>query len=234
MNLANNFIPKPYECEYCFRSFSQEKTLISHNCEKKRRMLNKDDPESRLGFFSYQRFYQLTSKHAKNKKTYKDFAYSKFYSSFVRFGRHLVQTNPLNTEEFIDFLIKKNVPLENWIKEHVYETYVKEKIKNELPLVGFERTIHYIKEWSQINNEDWLDFFKKINPNLACFSIASGRISPWVFYNAQTSNLLFERFNSEQLKIIAQIAPPPQWKIKFINNKKDTQTIKNTLEEFGL
>jgi hypothetical protein len=57
-----------FKCQYCEVSFKSEKTIMVHVCEPKRRWMNKDEKYSRLAFFAYNRFYEITQ--AAGGKTY--------------------------------------------------------------------------------------------------------------------------------------------------------------------
>ncbi len=75
-----NVIPKQCRCEFCSREFSDELRLINHVCEKKRRWFQKDQPQGRIAFLAWSRFYELNSQFAGNKKKkgYREFIDSKY------------------------------------------------------------------------------------------------------------------------------------------------------------
>ena len=50
---------KPYTCEYCGSSFTKEKTLSVHMCEKKRRRLQKDEKRVQTGYYAFKTFVQV-------------------------------------------------------------------------------------------------------------------------------------------------------------------------------
>ena len=60
-------VEQPFTCVHCTKSFMQEKTLVAHMCERKRRVLRKDEKRVQMGFFAYNRFYQLTQAAKKQK-----------------------------------------------------------------------------------------------------------------------------------------------------------------------
>ena len=53
---------KPFTCPYCGASFTREKTLAVHMCEKKRRHFQKDEKRVQIGFLTFNRFYKLCQK----------------------------------------------------------------------------------------------------------------------------------------------------------------------------
>ena len=55
-------------CRFCGKAFTRERTLSSHMCEKKRRWMSKDDPESRIAFNVWVNFMKYVSPNTKKEK----------------------------------------------------------------------------------------------------------------------------------------------------------------------
>jgi hypothetical protein len=233
---VNNKTLRPHVCEYCARSFKEELSLINHSCEKKRRWFSKDDPPVRIAFMAWTRFYELNAHltKASAKRTFKDFMDSPYYIAFVKFGRHLIALNVIDSAKFIDYVIKNNLPLDNWTHDKVYEQYVQDLLKTESPETALERNIQLMQTWGEEFNEPWNDFFKKVAPSQAAAWVASGRLSPWVMYNADSAEQLLDRCGPEQLAMITKFAKPAQWKIRFNKNKDGADWIRTTLRSAGL
>lgn len=221
-----------FKCEFCKKSFKQERTLVSHVCEKKRRWLYKDEKYSRLAFHTYQKFYAL-SMRSKKPKTFEEFIDSKYYSSFIKFGHHLTDINPLEVEGFIEFLIKTQTKIEDWTKDWVYETWVRELTKKESPDKAVTRSIQLMEQWSRETEEPWQEFFRKVSTVQATKLIRTGRLSPWLLY-AGPGQVLFERMTDEQLGLIKEWINPIYWQMKIRDHKEEVDFIKNVLAEAGV
>ena len=137
-----------FKCKYCGREFSTERTLGVHMCSQKRRFVDKDLTHVRLAFRTYQKFYEINMQQAKT-KTYEEFASSKFYQGFVKFGRKMVKEELLEPENFAEYLIRESVALKDWTKDSVYDVYLKELIKKEPAQRGIERSIKCMEQWAQ-------------------------------------------------------------------------------------
>lgn len=226
---------RPHQCNFCGRGFARESTLIGHVCEKKRRWMNKDEQYVRLGFQAWNRFYSLTQTFKQGKiRTYEDFIESKFYTAFTKFGRHILNINAIRPEEFIDFVIKTNVRLDDWTKDYIYEIYVRELSKKEPADIAVERNILLMQQWSLETGEDWTDFFKKVNTQLATSWIRAGRLSPWLLYSVDSSRDLFDRLTEEQLGMLEESLNPPFWKMKLKQNQDDVKFIKKIFRKAGM
>jgi len=224
-----------HQCEFCKRTFIRENTFFSHACEKRRRWLRKEDPEVRLGFNSWLRFYELNTKTKKeNKRTFRDFIDSRYYIAFIKFGRYVIESKVINSDKYLDFLIKNTVPIDDWVKDSFYQVYIEDLLRSESPENALRRNIELMHEWSCETGESLNDFFTKVNPLLATSWIISGKISPWVLYNSENSKKLFDRCGEEQLQLIVDRTKPHLWKLRFEHNKDGTNWIKKTLQEAGI
>lgn len=225
-----------HACEFCNRKFTTERYLINHSCEKKRRWFQRDEPHARFGFLAWNRFYTISQKHnvSVKKHSHRHFIDSAFYTAFVKFGRHIVDLDAINPERYIDFVIKANIPIDQWCNDFVYEQYVRELTKKETAEDALERNILLMQQWSNETGENWQDFFKKVNTNQAVAWLKSGRLSPWILYNAATAEQLFARCTPEQLGLIKQYAPTAVWKIKFGKNQHSVKFLQDMMQQAGL
>lgn len=229
-------IPKQCRCEFCKREFSDEGHLINHVCEKKRRWFQKDQPQGRIAFLAWSRFYELNNAlvSKKNKKTYKEFIESKFYLAFSRFARHLLDTAAPEPERFIDYVIKNNLPIDKWTHDKVYEEYVKDLIKRESPEQALERAIVLMREWGHQHDMQWFDFFREVNTNQLARWVQTGRISPWVLYNARSAEDALSRCTPEQVSMMAAMAPVAQWGSRFKTDAEGATFVRDMLRKAGL
>lgn len=222
-----------YFCEFCKCTYARELTFINHKCEKKRRWLMRDDLEARLAFMAWHRFYELNGSHGK-KPMVRDFIDSKYYTSFIKYARYLIDLNVIDTAEYTDYVIKNNLPLPKWIEDATYIKFVYNFLKNESPESALYRNIELMQNWSKQNDEPWYDFFRKVSPTQATAWIMSGRISPWVLFNTDSAEILLNRCGPEQINLIQQYTIPNIWKIKFDRDKDGADWIRNTLRSAGL
>ena len=224
-----------FQCRFCKKEFVRERTIINHLCEQRRRWTNKDEHYVRLGFHTWLRWYEITgtNRHKKT-RTYEDFMKSKYYIAFTKFGKHVADTNMVNPKQFIEFVIKRNIKLDDWCKNTVYETYVRDVCKREDVQTAVERVVILATEWAEEHREDWTDFFRKVSPGLALKWIVNGRISPWILLNAKTSPELLNKMDTIQLQLVNEFADPGFWKLKMNKNPKDQQFVTDILGAYEI
>lgn len=221
---------RDHECKFCNKGFSTERTLSAHMCPKKRRWTDRNTPGAKLGFRVFQRFYELSTSSTKP-KTEMEFIKSQYYTAFVKFGRFLIEINPIDAEGFITFVIEKSIPLDKWTRTEAYESYLFEFIQKERPERAIERTIISMSEWAKDNESVYNEFFQKVHPVEATFMIKSGHISPWVLYLADSAEYLFNRLNDEQGTIIGTVIDPEFWQKEFSRRRDDVRFIRGILKE---
>ena len=207
--------------------------MLAHICEKKRRFMQRDEKPVKMGFSSYQRYFERAMCR-KKLPTYEMFARNKLYTAFVRFGRYLMNINAVNPLGFIDFLIKVDAGIDRWEHPDYYETYMRELTKTELPYEALERNMKLMQSWEIDSGEHWTDFFRKVAPSQATLWIRSGRISPWVLLTAPSAEELFARLSPEQDEIVTGLIDVDFWRIKINNHAADVAVIQQELEKAGI
>lgn len=222
-----------HKCEYCKKEFVKESTLANHLCVKKRRWQQKDEKGVRIGFMVWKRFYELKMPKGQQDFNYEDFMETSLYSIFVRFGRHLEKLNAIHPDRYIDFLIKHNVKVDDWCKEYPYESYLREFIAMETPEQALERSLHVMEEWGETEKEDYLNFFSKINTNVAVAWIQNGKISPWMILCVPSSVNLLNRFTEEQKVMTSRFLEPRRWKAQIKRHQEEFDNIREVLKEIG-
>jgi hypothetical protein len=202
-------------------------------CVKKRRHMEINSSGSRFGFRAFQRFFALTMK-SKHPKTVDEFINSPYYTDFAKFGNHLDNLRPVYIEKYIDYVILNGVKLKDWTKDFVYDVYVEDLVKKEPATSATERTITEIITWCEKNDAEFSKFFSTITANEAAYLIKTGRISPWVFYLADSADNLRTRFNEDHEKMIGDVIEPGTWMKKFKKDTDEVEYIKELLVQAGL
>jgi hypothetical protein len=226
-------VDQPFNCVHCGKSFIKEKTLFAHMCEPKRRAMQKDEKRVQAGFIAFNRFYQLTQ-NCRVQKTYEEFCKSSYYNAFVKFGSFLTNVNPLYPDKFIDFVIRSGVKLDHWARDELYDKYLFDMIKVEPVENAVQRTVQTMMEWADVSQADFSHYFLYVNLNRAVHDIRNGKISPWVILNCKGGKDMLQKFNDDQLDMIAPAFDLPYWLKKFKNIPADVVLVKEICKEAGI
>jgi len=176
----------------------QEKTLVAHMCERKRRALQKDEKRVQAGFMAFNRWWQL-AQGARKLKTYEEFCDTSYYNAFVKFGSFLNNVNPLYPEKFIDFVIKSGVKLDHWCRDELYDQYLVETLKVEPVESAVQRSIQTMMEWGDEHNAEFAHYCNYVSLNRAVYDIRNGKISPWIVLNSKSGKQMVQKMSDEQL-----------------------------------
>lgn len=226
-------VDQPNQCVHCQKKFVLPRTLISHMCEQKRRVLQQNEKRVQAGFMAFNRFFQL-SQGAKKPKTYEEFCKTSYYNAFVKFGSFVNNVNPLYPDKFIDYVIKSGVRLDNWCRDELYEKYLYDIIKVEPVDAAVQRTISTMVDWGSVNAAAYEHYFNYVNLNRAVYDIKNGNISCWIMLNCVSGKTMLEKFTDDQLDMIAPALDMPHWIRKFKDSPADVAMIKEICREIGI
>lgn len=228
-----SLVDQPYKCVHCGKSFMQEKTLVAHMCEKKRRALQRDEKRVQAGYLAFNRFWQI-AQGGKKQKTYEEFCDTSYYNAFVKFGSFINNVNPLYPTKFIDYVIKSGIKLDHWCRDELYEKYLFEVIKTEPVESSVQRSLQTMMEWADEHGAEFSHYFNYVSLNKAVHDIRNGHISPWVILNTVTGQAMIRNMNDEQLEMIAPAFDIPFWLRKFKEVPADIALVKEICRAAGI
>lgn len=225
-------IKTDHVCKFCEKSFRRPESLAVHVCEQKKRYQDQNEPGVRLGFQAYLRFYEMTQGSAKL-KTFDDFARSPYYTAFVKFGRHCISINAVNTSRFVDWVVEKNKKIDHWCKDSTYTEYLTEYMRRESVPDALTRAVEHSIKWAETHNHPASDFLRYGNSNAITYAVSTGRVSAWILYNCESGQRFLDELDQEQLGIIWPWIDPEFWQKKFRDYPADQEYAKDILAKAG-
>ena len=226
------FKPGNHICKYCGQGFVRESTLQVHQCEPKRRDQQRGEKGVVIGFQTWLRFYELTQGSAKL-KTYDDFCSNNFYNAFVKFGRHCVAISAINVKQFMDYVLKNQIKIDNWCKDKVYEEYLYTLLRQESSTDALERSIITMQEWAEETGNELNEYFMKVSANRFVQHILNGRISCWTIYCCDNGIDKFNSLSEEQVTLLLPWIDPEFWTKKLKDYAADTEMTRHILAQAG-
>jgi hypothetical protein len=210
----------------------QEKTLVAHMCERKRRALQKDEKRVRAGYMAFNRFWQLAQ--GGKTKTYNEFCDTSYYNAFVKFGSFINNINALYPDKFVDWVIKSGTKLDHWCRDELYEKYLFDVLKTEPVESAVQRSLQTMMEWGDNHNAEFSHYFNYVSLNKAVHDIRNGNISPWVILNTVSGKEMVQKMSDEQLNMISPAFDVPFWLKKFRAVPADVALVKEICDEAGI
>lgn len=157
-----------YKCHCCGKVLKTEIGFKKHFCEYQKRFVEIESHNWMEKWLKMKTVFRIHVKKDRNKEYY-DILHSSFYTQFVTFLQWCDKTQIINYTEYLEFLKRKKYPMKQWYNDNVYNEYIKDYLKNELPSLANERSEKYLKD-----NNITLD---NISPNNLYFGLLSGNIS---------------------------------------------------------
>jgi hypothetical protein len=229
---ANKIRSGNYICKYCSQGFVRESTLQVHMCEPKRRDKQRSEKGVVIGFQTWLRFCELTQGSAKL-KTYEDFCNNSFYNAFVKFGRYCVGISAVNVNQFIEYVLKKQIKIDNWCKDNIYEEYLFNLLRSENSNDALERSIITMQQWSEETNNPITSYFTTVSANRFIQHILNGRVSCWAIYCCDAGIAKLETLSEEQVTMIIPWIDPEFWQRKLYDYPADAELTKHILSQAG-
>ena len=222
-----------FKCPYCEKVYKLEKPFLNHVCKQKKRYFEKDTKAARLAFAAFTRFHEV---HYKGRvlPTYEKFMQSTLYEAFLSFGKYILDIDALAPQDYIDYMVRSQVPIDRWCRDAEYEKYVAQLAMKESPDRALERTCLLMQEWALKEGADSADFFRVLSPSRAAMWIKSGRISPWVLLNCSSGAELLGRLTDEQMMLVSSALNINMWKGKFARHPVEVNDLRAALEATGL
>ena len=218
-----------FKCEYCGKSFKQERTIFAHMCRDKKRWLQKDDQHVKIGLTYFNEWYRIAM-GTNGKKDYREFMKSQYYGAFVRFGMYILETRVLAPERYLSWLIEKKKPVDIWCKDSVYNEYLAEQSKRETAERALERFVIHADRWSERTGHHWSRYWTEVSIHALVNDIKMGKISPWVFLGYQPAKDRLDELPSEMLSEVADTIDLGFWQRKIDLNKPTVKWIEEILE----
>lgn len=222
-----------YKCKFCRKEFARENTLSSHMCEPKRRIAAKDDKQNRIAYMSWLQFRQYTIANTKKDKPYEDFADSRYYTSFMKLSKYMIDLK-LDCNDFVKFLLKHSVKINDWTKNFVHEEYIRDKLKSETVDRAVERSILHMKTWAENTGNSWQEYFIKVPPAQAIHDFKTGRLSPWCTFATDQGSRLIDRLEPGQVVDLIEFLDAKPWRARVKRQAADAAWVQEVFNQAGI
>jgi hypothetical protein len=221
-------------CDHCNRSFVKPSTLANHMCEQKRRWTEKDRPANRIGYSAWLKFYKQFQPTSKKNKEYRDFSKSAYYTAFVKYGTYCADVSVVNPHNYVDWLLKEKVSIDNWASDKHYGRYLIEYLKIEDSMDAVKRSVETLLKIAEKENLNVGDVLRYSNANKICHLVMGGHLSPWLLFNSESGQYFLSSVNQNQTEMIFEYINPDLWNIKFMRDKETLKEVQMILKAAGI
>jgi hypothetical protein len=194
-------------------------------------MLAKDTKQNRIAYQSWLLFRRLTIANIKHDKQYEEFITNRYFTDFMKLSKHIIDLGIEDPEGFVKFVIMNSVPIRDWQKAVVYETYIKDRTKKETVERAAERSILNMTAWAEKTKNDLTDYFVQVSTPEAVQDIRMGRISPWCLFATDQGSRLVDRLEPGQVQQLVDYMEPLSWRAKVKRQQQDAEWIQKVFNK---
>lgn len=222
-----------FVCPFCQREFSREKTITSHLCEQRRRFDQKDSKFARYG---YEAFVEIQCKFfgKQSKKSEEDFRKSDFYLACVRWGHFVLDIHVLDVKQYLSWLLIKNIPIDQWDKDEIYDFWLQYYVFVESAWDAFERSITKMTVWGKETGKPYEKYFSEAGDARILTDVRKGWISGWAVFNCKSGREWLNNLAQGDLELVWLWLDPSRWKIQFAKFPDEVEKISAICKEAAL
>lgn len=225
--------PKTIKCEFCEKRIPSEE-FENHLCPKMKRLKDKNKKEFITGFFAYKVFKKFNSvRKLKAEPTIEDFVKFRNYNSFLKFGKRYSFLGVKEVEQFMLWICKNQIHTKVWLEVKTYDNWLIKKSINEDPIDASESAIQLMLLWENTTGNNWFDFFREVNTEIALEFVSSGKLSPWLLFSG-IANSLLERMSDSQLDRLTSKLNIDVWTQQITDHYDELNHIKEVYKEYGI
>lgn len=203
------------KCNFCERTFTQPKRFASHMCETKRRFIEKDSRAGQMAYELFQRFQKFHRIRQTKKDPLMTFLNSRHYRAFKTLAEFFLQTKPLDTNEYFEYLMQSNTPFRKWTSEDFYSEWVRGKIMMEDADSAVARSIETLLEFASERGISLNEVYHHLTGNRLSLWLRTGRISPWFIVLSKDPTILLDKLEPEMLSSLEDIINPLFWRMRY-------------------
>lgn len=220
-----------FPCQWCNKTFSKETILINHFCEQRRRHNQKDTPYGRYGFKAYSAIKK--SMQSKTVLTEEEFRQCDFYLACMRWARYVIDSKCLKPFVYLDWLLKNNIPIDQWTNDTIYTRWTQFYTLDEDPWIAFERGMETIVNWGATQGKDVSEYFKQVN-GVVLTDVQNVKISGWMIYCSKSGKNWLSSLENGDLELVWPWLNASKWNIKLEKYKDVMEDISTICDEAGL
>lgn len=229
-------IPKFHQCDFCSKTFANEKNLKRHRCEFMKRYEHISTTGS--GMLAY-KLYLFWLKDNKRSTKYVDkhtFIHSTHYKPIIAFIQFSKKNSLPDRKIYIKYCNSRKISPKSWTDTQLYEEFIAYYDElhpyNKQLEISF-KTIFQICEWLEI--DDISTIFDEIDSKTILELLRRRKISPWLFFNSEVFlDYLETRATAEERDHIQKVTNPKRWREIFEKYPKRRKNAINLIKEMGL
>lgn len=220
-----------FRCQFCDSGFVYEDRFIKHRCNQMRRDEEVRTPIGMAALDQYRTWMTVKKRTCPNAE---QFLNSKMYTMFIKFAKFASKTGIPNIEQYIKFMVRKDIHPMIWVSDEIYGEYLRYMDKGSDPFQQANDTVSYIMDVADAIGCEMEDIFDHLAPNDVIVMLQQRKLSPWILLSSKKFVKFTENAPKEQQIQIMSIIKPATWKQRSQDNPAIVNKMKEIVHELKL
>lgn len=225
-----NVLPS-WKCLYCGKRYETEKGFMDHKCKTKERIEELKTPIGQFAYTLYSEWMKAQKRKAPSAET---FSTSKYYSVFIKFANFVQGNNLLDAPRFIKFMVDKDMSPTLWMKENIFNLYMKELDQNVDIFDLFVKSMVTLQQESEKNDVPISSILNFLGIRRIMSMIRARQISPVILLLSDQFKKMYPHIDMDDMKALTSLVNFSYWKDIVEENDNKTKELKQHAEYFGL
>lgn len=165
-----------WKCDYCSRTFKFEKVFMKHVCPEKTRI---DEMKSPVGQAAYAYYGDWMRASKRSVPPIETFIHSSFYTTFVKFSKHVLRVNMPAPQNFIRMMVNEKVMPSLWCRDNVYAMYMKSFDDAMPPEEQFMQSVEFLLSLAAQEDLAVEEVFDNMGVEKFLINVQKRKLSPW-------------------------------------------------------
>ena len=167
---------KSWTCHHCGHPFASERVFMKHRCREMDRHEELRSPIGQAAYAFYTEWMKLQSRKAPAIET---FAGSHFYSSFIKFARHVKKVHLPTPLAFVRSMVDNKIDPTLWTRDNVYVLYMKGYDDVVSPTKQFIQSVDLIMKLAADHEVAPELVFRTLGVDKLLDLVQQRKLSPW-------------------------------------------------------
>lgn len=221
-----------YRCKFCGAGFKTEDRFMKHHCKAMERDEQIRTPTG-IAALEYYRLWMTAQKRMM--PSAEQFLNSKLYTTFFEFAKFAQKTGIPNTEQYIKYMIRKDVSPTIWRNDMIYGEYLQYLDRGADPDTQIQGTVEALLDLADHFDCDVAEVFEHLNSAQVIHMLKQRQLSPWILLRSKKfRDFCVEKASSEQRIVIQSIIKPKIWVQRFKDHPKVLEKIKEIVSALDL
>jgi len=229
-------IPKFHQCEFCSKTFANEKNLSKHSCEYQKRYEYLTEKGSGVTLYRLYIFWLKDKKRSVRYVDHHTFIHSTHYKPFIRFIQFAKKYSLPDKKLYISYCNSKNISPKYWDDQELYERFIcyyDEIHPYYKQLETSFKTIFQICEWLEL--DDPSQIFSELDSKTVLELLRRRKISPWLFFNSEVFlDYLKTKASASERDHVQQVTNPKRWRGIFESKPNERKKAIDIIKQMGL